>query len=37
MPFIIVGDYIPRLLERKTVINRFVKPPEQRELFQIAA
>jgi putative DNA modification/repair radical SAM protein len=37
MPFIIVTDHTPRLLERETVISRFVKTQEQRELFQIAA
>jgi putative DNA modification/repair radical SAM protein len=37
MPFIIVADHTPRLLERETVINRFVKTQEQTELFQIAA
>jgi putative DNA modification/repair radical SAM protein len=37
MPFIIVADYTPRLLERETVINRFVETQEQTELFPIAA
>jgi putative DNA modification/repair radical SAM protein len=37
MPFIIVADHTPRLLERETVISRFVTTQEQTELFQIAA
>jgi predicted DNA-binding helix-hairpin-helix protein len=37
MPFIIVADHIPRLLERDTLITRFGKTQEQPELFQIAA
>jgi putative DNA modification/repair radical SAM protein len=37
MPFIIVVDHTPRLLERKTLVNRFTRKQEQRELFQIAA
>ena len=37
MPFIILADHTPRLLERETVLSQFVKPQEQRELFQIAA
>lgn len=37
MPFIIVADYTPRLLERETVINGFVETQEQTELFPIAA
>jgi hypothetical protein len=37
MPFIIVADHTPRLLERETVIKRFVETQEQTELFQIAA
>jgi putative DNA modification/repair radical SAM protein len=37
MPFIIVADHTPRLLERETVISRFVKTQEQTELFRIAA
>jgi len=37
MPFIIVADHMPRLLERATVISQFVEMPEQTELFQIAA
>jgi hypothetical protein len=37
MPFIIVADHTPRLLERETLIGRFVKAQEQIELFQVAA
>ena len=37
MPFIIVADHTPRLLERETAISRFVKTREQPDLFQIAA
>ena len=37
MPFIIVADHTPRLLERETIIDRFMRSQEQRELFQIAA
>ena len=37
MPFIIVADHTPRLLERETVMSRFVKTQEQTELFHIAA
>jgi predicted DNA-binding helix-hairpin-helix protein len=37
MPFITVADHTPRLLERQSVMNQFVKRQEQRELFQIAA
>lgn len=37
MPFIIVADHTPGLLERETVINRFVKTQEQPQLFEIAA
>jgi putative DNA modification/repair radical SAM protein len=37
MPFIIVADHTPGLLERETVINRFVNTQEQPQLFEIAA
>ncbi len=37
MPFIIVADHKPALLEREAVISRFVKTQEQPELFEIAA
>ena len=37
MPFIVVTDHVPRVLERETVINRFVKTQQQLGLFQIAA
>jgi len=37
MPFIIVADHSPRLLEGETVMSRFVITQEQSELFQIAA
>jgi predicted DNA-binding helix-hairpin-helix protein len=37
MPFIIVADHVPRLLEHKTMIIRFITTQEQAELFQIAA
>jgi predicted DNA-binding helix-hairpin-helix protein len=37
MPFIIVADHAPRLLEREMVISQFVETREQTELFQIAA
>jgi len=37
MPFIIVTDHRPSLLERETIVSRFIKTQEQRELFQIAA
>lgn len=37
MPFIILADHTPRLLEREKVISRFVKTREQPDLFQIAA
>jgi len=37
MPFIIVADHTPRLLEREMVMSRFVKTQQQTELFQIAA
>jgi predicted DNA-binding helix-hairpin-helix protein len=37
MPFIIVVDHKPRLLERETLVTRFTRKQEQRELFQIAA
>ena len=37
MPFIVLADHMPRLLERETVISQFVKTQEQPDLFQIAA
>ena len=37
IPFVIVADHTPILLEKQSVINRFVKTQEQRELFEIAA
>jgi len=37
MPFIIVADHAPRLLEREMVIRQFVETREQTELFQVAA
>jgi putative DNA modification/repair radical SAM protein len=37
MPFIIVTDHTPRLLERPASISRFVKTQEQPELFHIVA
>jgi predicted DNA-binding helix-hairpin-helix protein len=37
MPFIMVADHTPFLLERPAVISRFLKAQEQPELFQIAA
>jgi len=37
MPFIVVADHTPRLLERRAVISRFLKRQEQPELFNIAA
>jgi len=37
MPFIIVADHAPRLLEQETVASRFMRTEEQRDLFQIAA
>jgi putative DNA modification/repair radical SAM protein len=36
MPFVIVADHAPRLLEPQTVIRRFMKTHEQRELFLAA-
>ena len=37
LPFIIVADYRPRLLEREMVMSRFVQTQEQTDLFSIAA
>ena len=37
MPFIVVADHRPGLVERETVISRFAKTQEQQQLFEIAA
>jgi len=37
MPFIVVTDHTPRVLEQRAVISRFLKAQEQPELFQTAA
>jgi hypothetical protein len=36
MPFIIVADHRPRLLDQETPIDRFLETQKQTELFQIA-
>jgi predicted DNA-binding helix-hairpin-helix protein len=37
MPFIIVADHKPRLVQRHKLVSQFLKTEEQRELFGIAA